>query len=140
MAAPSIHDVMLGIEGQLATISGLRVSEYLPDQIMPPVAIVGVPPIPEYRTTFGRGRFTLEPTVTILVSARLDRVGQTELAGYADVSGSASIPAAIESDRTLGGVVEECWVLSFRPLGMEDVGRIGYYGGVFNLRTIAEGP
>lgn len=137
--APTIYQVMQGIRSRLATISNLETREYLPDQIMPPIAIVGVPPITEYRTTFGRGRFTLEPTVTILVSARMDQAGQTDLAKYADVQGATSIPAAIEGDRTLGGVVEECWVLSFRPMGMEDLGRIGYYGGVFNLRTIAEG-
>lgn len=139
MAAPTIEQIMLGIETRLKTISGLRVTEYVPDQITPPAAIVGVPEIPEYRTTMGRGRFTLEPTVTVLVSAAYDRAGQLKLASYANVTGASSIPAAIEGDRTLGGVVEECWVLSFAPLGMEDVGLIGYYGGVFQLRTVAGG-
>lgn len=139
MAAPTIEQVMLGIETRLKTISGLRVTEYAADQINPPHAIVGVPPIPEYRTTMGRGYFTIEPTVTVLVSAALDRAGQLKLASYANVTGASSIPAAIEADRTLGGVVDECWVLSFEPLGMEDVGLIGYYGGVFQLRTVAKG-
>lgn len=139
MAAPTIEQVMLGIETRLKTITGLRVAEYKPDQINPPQAIVGVPPIPEYRTTMGRGVFTVEPTVTVLVSAAYDRTGQLKLASYANVSGPSSIPAAIEADRKLGGVVDECWVLSFEPLGMEDVGIIGYYGGIFQLRAVAKG-
>lgn len=137
--APTILQIMEGIETRLKTIAGLRVTEYIADQINPPQAIIGVPDIPEYRTTFGRGRFGLEPEVTVLVSAALDRVGQRALAEFANVTGAKSIPAAIEADRTLGGVVEECFVLSFRVLGFEEVGAIGYYGGVFQLKTVAKG-
>lgn len=139
MAAPTLLQVMQGIETRLGTISGLQVSEILPDQVTPPIAIVGVPPIPEYRTTFGRGIWSVDPTVTILVSAALDKYGQQKLASYADVHGSTSIPAAIEADRTLGGIVDECYVSSFRPLGIEEAGRIGYYGGAFNLFVRAKG-
>lgn len=137
--APTISQIMLGLETRLETITGLRVTEYIADQVNPPQAVVGVPPIPEYRSTFGRGRFTLEPTITVLTSRASDRVGQLALASYAEVTGATSIPAAIEADRTLGGVVEECWVLSFAPLGVQDVGAIGYYGGVFQLRVVAPG-
>lgn len=139
MAAPTILQVMQGIETQLATISGLRTSEYMPDQVNPPIAIVGVPPIENYRQTMGRGRFQLEPQVFVLVSASLDTVGQAKLAGYANPTGATSIPAAIEADQTLGGVAETCVVDSFRPLGMEEVGALQYYGGVFDLRVIVLG-
>jgi len=130
---------MLGVETRLATISGLRVAEYKPDQINPPQAVVGVPPIPDYRRAFGRGIFAVDPTVTVLVSAAMDRAGQIKLASYADVTGANSIPAAIEADKTLGLTGVECYVLSFQPLGLEEVGVIGYYGGVFQLRCIVPG-
>lgn len=139
MAAATIHDIMLGIETRLATISGLRVSEILPDQINPPQALVGPPEIPEYRTTFRRGLFTVSPIVTILVSASYDRTGQVNLTKYMDVTGPQSIPAAIEGDRTLGGLADECYVSSFQRLGMEEVNRIGYYGGAFTLFVRAKG-
>lgn len=139
MAAPTVLQVMQGIETRLKTIDGLRASYFVADQINPPQAVVGVPPIENYRTTMRRGRFQLEPQVYIFVGAQLDRAGQAALAGYADVSGDTSIPAAIEGDRTLGGIVDDCVVDSFRPLGMEEVGLIGYYGGVFDLRVIAPG-
>lgn len=139
MPAPTILQVIQGIDARLATISGLRHNAFNADQINPPHAIVGVPPIENYRQTMQRGRFLLQPQVYILVSAALDRVGQAALAGYANVTGATSIPAAIEADRTLGGVAEDCVVDSFRPLGMEEVGLIGYYGGVFELRVIALG-
>lgn len=130
---------MLGIESRLATITGLRVSEFVPDQVNPPQAIVGVPPIPEYRAAFARGIYRLEPTVTVLVSAALDRTGQLKLASYANATGASSIPAAIEADKTLGLAGVECLVKSFQPLGLEAVGALGYYGGVFTLTVQATG-
>lgn len=139
MAAPTIEEIMLGIEIRLATISGLRTSEIDPDQINPPQAIVGVPEISRYHATMGMGRFEIEPTVTVLVSAALDRVGQLKLAGYANPTGATSVRAAIEGDKTLGGKVDDCYVVSFRPLGRSEVGAIGYYGGLFTLRAIAIG-
>lgn len=137
--APTIEQVMLGIEARLHTIAGLRATEYAADQINPPHAIVGVPPIPRYHATMARGTFEIEPTVTILVSAAVDRVGQLKLAGYANPTGASSVLAALEADKTLGGVVDDCYVVDFRPLGLQEVGVIGYYGGVFTLRAIAEG-
>lgn len=139
MAAPTILQIVQGIETRLKTISGLMSHDYQPDQITPPVAFVGVPSIPEYRTTFGRGRFTLEPTVTVYVSRSTDIIGQRKVIDYTDVSGPTSIPAAIEGDRTLGGIVEECFVTSFESLGAEEANLIGYFGGRFNLRVTAPG-
>lgn len=139
MTATTIPAVMAGIETRLKTITGLRTAAYAADQVNPPMAIVAPPAIDNYRATFARGQFVLEPEVYVLVSASLDRVGQTALAGFASPVGAGSIPAAIEGDRTLGGVVSDCVVQSFRPLGVEEVGVIGYYGGVFTLMVIANG-
>jgi len=139
MAAPTILQVMQGIETRLATISGLRTSEFIADQINPPQALVGVPTIPRYHATMQRGRFQLEPTVTVFVSAALDRVGQQLLAEYANPTGTKSIIAAIEGDKTLGGIVDDCNVISFRPLGMVAVGVAEYLAGEFDLQAIAQG-
>jgi hypothetical protein len=136
----TIVQVMLGIETRLKTITGLRAEEFRPDQINPPQAIVGVPPIPDYRRSFGpTGQLVIEPTVTLLVSAALDRVGQQKLASYVDKTGAQSIFAAIEADKTLGGLDVECTVKSFDPLSSQEVGLIGYYGGIFKLAVITTG-
>lgn len=139
MTAPTIQQVLAGIETRLDTISGLRTDAFIASQVNPPAALVGVPPISNYRATMRRGRFQLEPVVYVFVSATLDRIGQQLLGSFADVTGDNSIPLAIEGDRTLGGVVEDCVVNSFRTLGMDEVGQIGYYGGVFDLLVIARG-
>ena len=136
----TVAEIMLGIEARLQTIDGLNVSAYVADQVNPPQAIVGVPPIPQYRLAFSpTGLQRIDPTITILVSAALDRVGQMKLASYIDKTGPQSVFAAIEADKTLGGLPVECTVNSFQPLGLQDVGLIGYYGGVFQLTCLATG-
>lgn len=137
----SIRAVLLGIEVRLDTIDGLRTSPIKPDQINPPQAIVGVPPVPDYQVAYSRGKYDLQPTVTVLTSASWDRTGQLALADYASATGALSIPAAIHADPKLGGTAEAAEVVSFRPLGREETGQIGYYGGLFVLRVmVRENP
>lgn len=137
--APTIRQIMHGIEDRLNTVTGLRVGAIVQDQINPPQALVGVPPIPRYHGTMSKGTMELEPTVTVLTSAAYDRSGQLALADYANATGSLSIIAAIEGDKTLGGVVDDCTVRSFEPLGLQEAGLIGYYGGRFTLFCLASG-
>ena len=138
MAAPTLAQIMAGIETRLQTITGLRTNDISPGQIVPPCAIVGVPPI-KYRETMGRGTASLDMTVTVFTSASMDRAGQLALAAYASPTGSDSILTAIEADKTLGGVVNDCIVWDFRPLGLEEVGIVGCFGGLFNVRVLAQG-
>lgn len=132
----TITDVMAGIETVLDTIDGLHASDVKPEQITPDAAIVGVPPISSYEEAFGRGKAMLQPTITVLTSTGLDRSGQLRLARYLSLSGQWSIHAALEADRTLGGAAEDAQLVSFRPMGIEDVGRFGYFGGVFVMRVM----
>jgi hypothetical protein len=135
----SITAVMDGLEVRLKTIAGLRVSDVKPGQINPPQAVIGVPDIPEFYAAMKRGTTLINPTITVLTSATVDRIGQRALAGYADPSGDLSIVAAIMADPTLGGACDDCIVSSFRPLGIDEVGVIGYFGGVFTLTVTGSG-
>jgi hypothetical protein len=140
MAAVTLADLMAGLETRLRSIDGLRVDDISPGQVNPPQAVVGVPAIPSYWTSFGRGSWRPNPTITVFTSAAFDRPGQLALASYADVTGTNSIPLAIEADRTLGlGAGVDCIVTDFRPLGLEEVNQLGYFGGVFTLQVIARG-
>jgi hypothetical protein len=132
----SIEQIMLGLEAAVGAVNGLRVSEYIPGQIVVPAAIIGVPPI-DYERDLGQSGINLDFTVTVLVSAGLDRVGQLKLAGYANKTGATSVVAAIRADRDLGGAAHDCKVTGFRPLGIQEVGVIQYFGGVFTVRVMA---
>lgn len=146
MAEISLTAVMDGLEARLATISGLRASSVVPDQINPPQAMVGVPPVPDYHGAMRMGLTRLEVPVWVFVSAALDRIGQRLLAEYASPSGTASIRQAIEQPdpdgrKTLGGVpgVQDVMVQSFRPLGREEFGLIGYFGGQWTVLVEIDG-
>jgi hypothetical protein len=129
----SLEEILGAVEARLDTIQGLNVGDMLPNAITPPQAVVGVPDIVDYHTGLVALRAELRPLITVLVSSAISSVGQHRLARYADLSGPESIPALILADRTLGGVVSDCLVRSFRPLGLEEVGIVGYFGGEFTL-------
>jgi hypothetical protein len=134
-----IIDVMDGISTKLATISGLRVEKTFEGDINPPVAVVGLPIVTTYHSSMARGHYELEPTITVFTSQVVSRVGQEKLAAYANPSGSLSIRAALEADKTLGGKVSDCTVIGFRPLDLEEYAAFGYFGGIFNLYVITRG-
>ncbi len=130
---------MTGVQGRLETIVGLRTDTGSSAQINPPQAIVAVPTIPSYHEAFANGKFRLDIEVAILVSNAYSRTADLMLAPYANPTGASSIKAAIEGDKSLGGVVDDCMVVSFRPVSREEFGLIGYYGGLFLLKVIATG-
>lgn len=136
MATATIAQVMQAIETVLDAIDGLKASDTSPGQVNPPQAVVGVPAISDYQTSYGSSRPRLEPTVTIYTSTAVDRAGQIALAGYADPDSTTSVIKAINADPTLGGVVNHCQVTSFRPLGLDEVGALGYTAGEFILRVL----
>jgi hypothetical protein len=133
MAAPTIQAILTAIATRLTPV--IRATDYAPGQINPPQAIIRCPPIPSYYTGMGDRRPILEVSVTVLVSPALDWASQLALAGYADPDSPTSIPKAIATDQTLGGVVGQCMVTSFEPVDNEDVGSLGYFGGRFVLRV-----
>jgi hypothetical protein len=139
MAAPSIQQILTGIKTQLSTIPGLRVSDYVADQINPPQAVVDFPNPLTYHEAFAHGKFRIDPTVIILVSKTIDRIGTAALSAYASPTGTNSIHAAIELDKTLGGVVDDCIVFDFRRLNQQEIDALLFFGGMFTLHVIASG-
>ncbi|SRR6266852_5644301 len=139
MAAPTIQQILTGIKTQLVTIPGLRVSDYVADQINPPQAVVDFPNPLTYHEAFAHGKFRIDPTVIVLVSKTVDRIGTAALSSYASPTGANSIHAAIELDKTLGGVVDDCIVFDFRRLNQQEIDALLFFGGVFTLHVIAPG-
>ena len=101
----SISDLRSGLGANLATISGLRVSTYIPDDIAPPVGVISAPTV-TYDTAFRQGLTTYDFTVTVLVGRTSERSAQSKLDAYCDPTGSQSVKAALESDQTLGGAAQ----------------------------------
>ena len=133
--ASTIAAVRAAIQARLETITALNTAPFIPSSITFPMAVVGVPPIPNYHETMQRGYFELDFPITVMVSKALDQKSQDDLTAYADITGTNSIINAIYGDKTLGGTVEDCKLVSFLPITNADVGVFGYLGGLFTLRV-----
>ncbi len=134
----SLSDLRTGLANRLATISGLRSSAYIPDNPAPPVAVV-MPNRITYDTAFGRGSDEYDFTIMLIVGRVADRASQTNLDAYCASSGSASVKAAIEGDRSLGGHALDCRVTQMTNQGSLAIGDITYHTAEFTVSVIAAG-
>lgn len=98
----SISTIRAGLATNLATISGLRVSAEIPDNPSPPMAVIQLTGI-NYDGAMSKGLTTYNFIVSTIVGRVAEREAQRRLDGYASSTGSQSVKAAIESDKTLSG-------------------------------------
>jgi hypothetical protein len=133
----SISDLRTGIATNLATIQGLRTSATVPDQINPPIAVV-MPSSIEYDLAFARsGGDEYEFTVMVIVGRVDERMAQNKLDAYCSGSGTQSIKAAIESNKTLGGKAFDCRVTSLRNYNQVSVADVTYLAAEFVVQVYA---
>ena len=134
----SMTDLRVGLSNRLATITGLRASATIPDNPAPPVAVV-MPGRVNYDTAFGRGSDEYEFTIMLIVGRVADRASQTTLDTYCASSGSTSVKAAIEGDRSLGGKALDCRVTAMTSQGSLSIGDVTYHTAEFAVSVIAAG-
>jgi hypothetical protein len=133
----SISELRAGIKANLATISGLRVSDFQPDNINPPVAIV-FPISVDYDDTFQRGMQTYTFSVQIIVGRVSERSGQSAIDSYISSTGANSIKLAIESNKTLTGKAFDLRVTDMRNYGELLVGEVNYLSAEFIVLCYAD--
>ena len=134
----ALTDLRTGLANRLTTITGLRSSAYIPDNPQPPVAVV-MPGRITYDTAFGRGSDEYQFTIMLIVGRVADRASQTTLDGYCESSGSRSVKAAIEGDRSLGGKALDCRVTEMTNQGSLAIGDVTYHTAEFSVTVIAAG-
>lgn len=132
----SLTDLRAGLSTRLATITGLRALPYIPDNPQPPVAIV-MPGRITYDLAFGRGTDEYQFTIMVIVGRVADRNSQTTLDAYCASSGSTSIKAAIEGDRSLGGKAQDCRVTEMTNQSPLAIGDVTYHTAEFSVSVIA---
>ena len=130
----AIGDLKNGLATRLATISGLRTFAYQPDRITPPMATV-FPDRVEYDLNARRGADTFIFVVQVLVGRADDRAAQKNIDAY--INGASSVKAAIEGDRTLGGVANTCRVTEMRNYQQVLYGDTVYLGCEFEVEVVA---
>ena len=107
----TVSQIKAGLAANLATVSGLRAYAYQPDNVNTPFAWPLLESI-QYNGAMGGGLITHQFTISVVVGRSAERTAQTLLDGYLSYKGATSIRQAIESDRTLGGVVQDLIVES----------------------------
>ena len=101
----TVTQIKEGLQTRLATISGLRAYAQQPDNVNAPFAWPMLESI-TYNGAMGGGLITHIFNVSVVVGRAAERSAQNALDGYLSYSGASSVRAAIEADRTLGGVVQ----------------------------------
>jgi hypothetical protein len=111
MAMTNINGIRDALKDNLQTITNLRVYDTIPDIVTPPCAVVG-----QLDFTFDvdnmRGADQASVDVYVIVQRISERTGQDKLDNFLAGSGNGSIKTAIESDRTLGGLVDTLRVIT----------------------------
>lgn len=134
--AASVGSVATAIATRLGTISGLRTFAFQPDQINPPVAFPVLDSI-SYHDAFGGGDVVMEWTIVLVASRWSDRVSYATLDAYLSYSGATSVRAALETDRTLGGVVQTCVLPSSANISQLSAGEAEFLSVQFSLTVHA---
>jgi hypothetical protein len=132
----TVADMRAGIAKNLRdNIPGLRVSETIPDQPNPPMAVISLETV-NYDQTFQRGMTEYLFTVSVLAGRVSERNAQARLDSYID-PGSATVKTAIESDKSLGGKVFDVRVSEMSNIGAVNLGETIYLGADFSVQVYA---
>lgn len=132
----SINSIRQGLATNLATISGLRVSAEMPDSPNPPQAVINLDGI-EYDLAMKQGLTQYNFTVTVIVGRAAEREMQRKLDTYLMTSGSQSVKLAIESDRTLSGVIYDLRVVNSSSIGSIIINDQTYLAAEFTVTVFA---
>jgi hypothetical protein len=133
----SVSELRDGLKANLATISGLRTADTVPDNPSPPIAIV-LPQSVSYDDTFQRGMNTYTFSVLVIVNRVSERTAQNSLDAYISGTGSSSIKRAVEVDKTLNGKAFDVRVSELRNYGDITIGEINYLSAEFVVLCYAD--
>lgn len=115
MADPYEDRVLTAIADRLATIDGLQQSAYMLSTPIAPVAEI-LPGVIEFDEAFSGGPAHYDATIRVTVGASMDIGAQKLLRQFRSPAGPKSIKAAVEADRTLGGLTYDLNVNRVSPV------------------------
>lgn len=133
----SFSSIRDGIKTRLATISSLITYDTVPDDVITPAAIVGVPESVRYDFAMRSAVAVFRIPVRVLTGRVVEDAAQDVLDGYLAADGAGSIRAAIDADATLGAVAQTTRVQEVRGYGVYEVAGVPYLGAEWVLEVIA---
>ncbi len=134
----TISAIATALASTIQTGTGVPVSSFVPGNINPPQAFLSLGEITE--ETFGYGSMEIPFDLVVLVSKNDDAIGQGNLYDLASPSTTTSVWAVLAADQDLSlNDASRARVLSYRPLGIEEIGAYGFFGGVFAILVTSPG-
>jgi hypothetical protein len=98
-------------------ITGLRVYDTVPDNVIPPAAVIGQLSL-DFDLVFARGADSATCDVMVIAGRMSERAAQDYLDNLLQSTGNSSIKTKIESDQTLGGSVTSVRVVRAEPVSI----------------------
>jgi hypothetical protein len=114
----------------------LRVTTETTDNPTPPVAVITLDNI-DYHNAMKNGLTTYNFLVTVVVGRAAEREMQRKLDAYCQPTGAQSVKAAIESNRSLSGVIHDLIVVSANPTGNITINDQTYLAAEFTVTVFA---
>jgi len=133
----SLADIRQGLAANLQALPGVEVYQRENGLANVPCAVIVTPSIDYHQSFSSAGLVRYEFRIMLLVQSADSEQSGIDLDTYADPGSPTSVRAAVESDRTLGGIADDLICTSFRPLNSEEVSGIGYWGGEFTVTVYA---
>ncbi len=122
------------LKTQLATISGMRCYDTIPDSINVPAAIVGMLDF-EFDMTMLRGADKATLDIIVVTGRMSERSAQNALDSYLTGTGSTSVKTVVEANPTLSGACQTLRVTTATS-GTLQVGGIDYLAYRFRTELI----
>lgn len=130
-----VEAIQQGLANAADTITGLRCFSALPGTINPPTFAVTEFEL-EYHGTFSAARGLSTLMFTCGVFAPDSDEGRKLLLPFLAETGAGSVPAALESDKTLGGVCKTLVVQRVRgAYRLYEVGGTQYLGAMIDVKV-----
>ena len=131
----SIAAIRAGLGDNLATISGLRVAETIPDNPSPPIAILSLSNV-AYDGAFHGGLVQYNFVVSVIVGRVSERTAQARLDTVIS-TGTGSVKRAVESDKSLGGAAYDVRVSEMSSVGAVQLNDATYLAADFSIQVYA---
>lgn len=127
-----------GLATNLATIPGLRVKSAIEESVAPPTAVVYPAANPvEYHQASINGHALFNFEIMVIVGRADAKASQNALDAYISTTGSKSILAAVELDKTLGGIAFDTVARRVSTYGSTEINNIEYMAATFEVEVIA---
>jgi len=131
-----ISAIRAGLVTNLLTVPGLRASAELIDNPNPPIALVNIDSI-DYDLAMSGGLTQYNVVITVIVGRAAEREQQRKLDLYCQPDGDYSVKRAVESNRSLSGVIQDLRVLSSGSIGSITINDQTYLAAEFTVTVYA---